>query len=230
MGPLATADLLEKIVRATPAEADQQHLPVVVWSDPRVPPRSEAILGSGASPLEAMREGLRALERAGAEGVAIACNTAHHWAAELMEGSTLELLHIAAAVAAALERRGGAGRPVGLLATAGTARAGFYQSRLGRAGCEVRVPAPAQQEQVQRGILAVKRGRPAEGAPGLAAVAEALLDGGADTVILACTEIPIALREAPESLRRRCLDATDALAARCVEWARSPVSGPGRWA
>ena len=225
MGPLATVDLLEKIIRATPAETDQQHLPVVVWSDPRVPPRSEAILGCGASPLPAMREGLRALERAGADGVAIPCNTAHHWASELMAGSSLELLHIASAVAAVLERQGGGGRRVGLLATAGTVSAGFYQARLGACGYEVQVPDPAQQEQVQRGIAAVKRGRPGEGAPGLVAAARALLEAGAATVILACTEIPIALREAPEPLRRDCLDATEALAARCVEWARAAAAG-----
>lgn len=224
MGPLATVDLLEKIVRATPAESDQQHLPLVVWSDPRVPPRSEAILGSGASPLPAMREGLLALERAGAEAVAIPCNTAHHWARELMAGSPLELLHIASAVATALGERGEAGRRVGLLATAGTVAAGFYQEQLAGRGCQVRVPGPADQDRVQRGIAAVKAGRPAEGAAGLAAVAEALLAAGAGTVILACTEIPIALREAPEALRQRCLDATEALARRCVDWARAPAS------
>jgi aspartate racemase len=223
MGPLATVDLIEKIVRATPAESDQQHLPLVVWSDPRVPPRSDAFLAGGASPLGAMREGLRALEGAGAQGVAIPCNTAHHWAAELMSGSPLELLHITDAVATALEAREAAPR-VGLLATPGTVRAGFYQERLGRRGFEIRLPRPADQRRVQAGIDAVKAGRGAEGAPDMIAAAQALLDAGAATVLLACTEIPIALRDAPAPLRERCLDATQALAARCVAWAREPRS------
>jgi len=224
MGPLATVDLMEKIVRATPAERDQQHLPLVVWSDPRVPPRSDAILSGGPSPLPAMREGLRALEAAGALAVAIPCNTAHHWALELMRDSPLELLHIAEAVEAALLRRAAPIRALGLLATAGTVRAGIYQERLGARGRRVLVPGPDAQARVQQGIDAVKRGRPGDGAEPLAAEAKALLEAGADAVVLACTEIPIALREAPEALRRSCLDATEALAERCVEWALAPAA------
>lgn len=220
MGPLATVDLLEKIVRATPAESDQEHVPIVVWSDPRVPPRSAAILASGPSPLPAMREGLRALERAGAEGVAIPCNTAHHWADALMADSALPLLHIADAVAGALERRPGESAQLGLMATAGTVRAGFYAARLGARGFTLRVPGEADQERVQRGIDAVKRGAPREGVADLVAAAEALLDAGAGTLVLACTEIPIAFEAAPEPLRRRAVDATQALAERCVAWAR----------
>ena len=48
MGPAATLDFLAKLVRLTPAERDQDHVPVVVLSDPRISDRSWK---AAASPL-----------------------------------------------------------------------------------------------------------------------------------------------------------------------------------
>src|SRR5262245_21332898 len=42
MGPAATVDFLGKLVEATPARTDQEHLRVLLWSDPSVPDRSAA--------------------------------------------------------------------------------------------------------------------------------------------------------------------------------------------
>src|SRR5688572_33509583 len=79
MGPLATVDFLAKLIEETGAERDEDHVPVVVYSVPQIPSRPAAILHGGASPLPAMLEGVRTLERAGATAIAIACNTAHYW-------------------------------------------------------------------------------------------------------------------------------------------------------
>ncbi|HSJ97594.1 MAG TPA: aspartate/glutamate racemase family protein, partial [Myxococcota bacterium] len=66
MGPAATVDLMAKVLEATPATRDQDHVPLVVWSVPQVPARIPALRGEGPSPLPAMLEGARWLERAGA--------------------------------------------------------------------------------------------------------------------------------------------------------------------
>ena len=60
MGPLATVDFMKKIVEATPAAGDQAHVPVLAHNDPRIPDRTDAILGNGPSPLPALRRRLRA--------------------------------------------------------------------------------------------------------------------------------------------------------------------------
>lgn len=54
MGPAATADFLLRLARLTPAARDQDHLPTIVYFDPLTPDRSDAILGRGPSPLQAM--------------------------------------------------------------------------------------------------------------------------------------------------------------------------------
>jgi len=79
MGPMATVDFLKKLVEATPAARDQDHLGVMVAQAPGIPDRTGAILGEGPDPLPAMTIALRRLEAAGATRIAIPCNTAHHW-------------------------------------------------------------------------------------------------------------------------------------------------------
>ena len=43
MGPLATIDFLRKVLAATPATSDQDHVPVIVSSIPQVPDRTDWI-------------------------------------------------------------------------------------------------------------------------------------------------------------------------------------------
>jgi len=135
MGPAATVDFMAKLIRLTPAAREQDHLPVVVVSDPRVPDRVAPILkGEGPSPLPALREGIRRLERAGAACVAIPCHTAHAWYDQLAAATELPILHIVDAALAELERLRLPKGPLGLLATQATLEAGLYQGRLAAAG------------------------------------------------------------------------------------------------
>ncbi|MGI9498397.1 MAG: aspartate/glutamate racemase family protein, partial [Geminicoccaceae bacterium] len=141
MGPAATVDFMGKLVRLTSATADQDHIPLVVMSDPRIPDRVAPILdGRGASPAAAMVERAEALERAGAAALAIPCHTAHYWAFEVQAAVSLPLLHIVDAVLADLERRQATKGSIGLLATAATLKAGLYQSKLEKAGYHCLLP------------------------------------------------------------------------------------------
>ena len=63
MGPEATLDLFGKIIANTPAATDQDHLRVVIDSNPKVPDRTAAILRGGESPVPAMRAGIEALKQ-----------------------------------------------------------------------------------------------------------------------------------------------------------------------
>lgn len=214
MGPAATADLLTRIVESTPACRDQDHLPVLVRCIPQIPDRTDALLGRGPSPAAKLAQGARELRRAGAQVLAIACNTAHHWYPEIRDAFGAQVLHVADAVTEALRSRGG-GTRVGLLATSGTLVSGFYQQRLQAAGYEVLVPAPGDQVQcVDRAIREAKSGRWDAARRPARAAAQALIARGAQQVVLGCTELPLALARSP--LSPRLLDANQALAEACV--------------
>jgi hypothetical protein len=94
MGPAATTDWMAKLVRATPAQRDQDHIPLLLYSDAQTPDRTEAILSGGSDPAPAMLDGVRRLEAGGAQVIAIPCNTAHHWHGMLQRSTRVPILHI----------------------------------------------------------------------------------------------------------------------------------------
>jgi len=50
MGPEATAYFYELIIKKTKANKDQDHIPVIIYSNPKIPPRTDAILKKGQAP------------------------------------------------------------------------------------------------------------------------------------------------------------------------------------
>ena len=214
MGPMATVDFMRKFVQNTPAACDQDHIPMIVCSAANIPDRTAAILGEGVDPFRAMRDTLRQLEAAGATCIAIPCNTAHHWHEPLQAETSVRILHIVDAVADTLG--GQEGGCIGVLATTGTVEAGFYQERLAQRGFTCRIPDAAGQAEVMRAIRLVKAGQLAEATAILRPQAETLLAVGCRQVVMACTEIPVALTAVEGKLRPALVDATEALARACV--------------
>ena len=216
MGPLATVDLMAKIIAHTPAARDQEHVPVVAWNVPQVPDRQQALAGGGPSPLPAMLEGIARLNGAGATCIAIACNTAHHWHGELQAASNAPILHIARIMLAALQREQVAG-PVGLIATHGTLAASLYQDLLEPAGIECLLPDAQQMDALfVPGCYAIKRGTLSEGGRLFDTLAEALVARGATRLLMACTEVPVGLERIGSTLLPICIDPTLALALACI--------------
>jgi len=217
MGPLATADFLAKVVRNTKAGVDQDHIPIIVRCVPQVPDRTMALAGRGPSPLPALKAGLQALASAGASVIAIPCNTAHAWYDDLRESASIPILHIAEAAAKELGTRVRSGARIGILATQGTLTAGIYASRLAQAGYDVFVPSAAEQERhVTPAIALVKSGDIAKARRLLRGAVLHLRKRGAVGLVLACTEIPLALARANGTLEDDLLDPTEALACACV--------------
>ena len=221
MGPLATADFLKKLVAVTPAQRDQDHVPAIVYSVPQIPDRVGPIMRQeGESPLPAMIEGVRTLEAAGASCIAIPCITAHHWYDPLCQVASVPVLHIADATRTLLTERC-PNSDVGLLATTATLRSGFFQRRLEAAGFGLVLPTDKMmQQQVLPAIACVKRHDMA-GALQLACEAvEGLLARDVKAVVLACSELPVAIEGAEPAVVACCVDTLAALAQACVAWHR----------
>jgi aspartate racemase len=222
MGPAATADFYDKLVRATPAATDQDHLRVVIWADPAVPDRTAALLGTGPDPTPWLLRGAEQLRACGADLLAVPCNTAHAFAPRVAQACGLPLVSIIDVTADAV--RAARPRPsrAGLLATTGTVRSGLYHSALTAAGIDVVVPDERGQRHVMDAIAAVKGGRVDESVnEALAGVAGALVDAGAQTVIAGCTEIVLGLRG--DAIGVPLLDPAQLLAERVVRIAMPAV-------
>lgn len=214
MGPAATIDFMAKIVMLTPATRDQEHVPLLVHDVPQIPDRSSAIAMGSDAPFLPMLAGVMQLARSGAEVIAIPCNTAHHWHERLARSCNVPVLHIADAVVEELAAEPAPGDAIALLATRGTVRAGLYQSRFARGGRELILPDEETQALVEAAIAAVKATDVSAGRHLAETAAERLLDAGAGRLLLACTELPIALSGSRHA--ERSIDATAALARACV--------------
>src|SRR4029453_14388367 len=100
MGPAATAEFLRRLIEATPAGRDQDHLHVLVDNDPSVPDRTAALLGQGPDPTPYLVTMAMRLSAAGAEFLVMPCNTASAFAPGLAADIPVPLLRWDAAVAA----------------------------------------------------------------------------------------------------------------------------------
>lgn len=220
MGPLAGATFMQRLTLLTPADRDQDHIPTILWSDPRVPDRTAARLSGGEDPLPALMRGIRGLEAAGCGAVAIPCNTAHGWFDAMQAATRLPILHIVEAASDELLRLGVAGGPIGLMATKGTLAMRLYQDRLEGRGYQVLVPSAEEMDRiVMPAIDGVKANRVAEAYAPLAEMAMALAGRGARAVVLGCTEIPLGISAGP-ALPFPVVDTIDALARAAIAWAK----------
>ena len=223
MGPLASAQFMLRLTLLTPAERDQDHIPAVLWSDPRVPDRGAARDGTGPDPLPALVRGLQGLQAAGCGAVAIPCNTAHGWIEGMRAATALPILHIVDAAAADLRRLQVPPGPVGLMGTAATLAMRLYQDRLAALGWDCLVPEPDEMARlVTPAIALVKANRVSEAYAPLAEAATLLARRGAQAVVLGCTEIPLGIAAGP-ALAVPVVDTIDALARAAVRWARDTV-------
>lgn len=218
MGPKATADFLMKLVDATPVNGDADHIPVVALSHPQIPDRSHAIINDGPSPLPELISMAETLKLAGADFGVIPCNTAHHWYDDLVDHCEMEFIHIVDTVCQALIERGADNGCVGLMATPGTIKSGFYQYRMAELGYQCHVPDEASMVRIQRGIAAVKANNLKTGRQILSQEAKALQDRNITTIILGCTELPLVLSDP-----KLYIDSTQALAEACILKASKPL-------
>jgi aspartate racemase len=197
MGPEATVDCFAKIVRNTPARKDQDHLRVIIDSNPKVPDRTAAILGRGESPLPLLVAGTKALERAGADFIVIPCVSAHFFLDDLRRRARLPILSIFDAVAETIEREHPDVKNVGLLGTTGTIEGGLFQQRLDKSGIATILPGGDVQDKIMAAIYDIKDALPSRSRNEILAdlldVAQSLIARGAQGIVAACTEIPLAL-------------------------------------
>ncbi len=193
MGPLATADLFQKIVLLTKADTDREHIRVYIDSNANIPDRTAAILSGGEDPVPEMASALRHLEACGADCIIMPCNTAHYFLPRLQAMTKIPFLSILTAAAEACKAQF-PGKTVGILATRGTLAANLYQEALVQAGVPYLVPDAPAQDALMRVIYdGVKAGKgPDSYRADFLTVLEQMSAGGAEVFLLGCTELPLA--------------------------------------
>jgi aspartate racemase len=226
MGPGATVLLMQRVMAVVRAGEDADHIPLIVHQNPQVPSRIHWLIeGAGEDPGPVLAAMAVALERAGAEALAMPCNTAHHFAPAIRAAVGLPLIDmVARAVAHAAMLAGGGGK-VGILGSPALRRIGLFDAPLRAAGM---VPVYPEDE---AGLLGAIRGIKAGGDLAAAqttvrAASERLLTGGVPVQMIACTEF--SMLADPFATGAAGFDTLDLLVAGIAEFARGDgQAGPG---
>jgi len=210
VGPLAGLDIFKKIIEETIASKDQEHIPVILSSQPhRIADRTAFLLEkSTENPAHALLKIIGELDNSGAHVVAIPCNTAHAPAIfDTIESGlnnlypNLQLLHIVKETAHFIQENY-PNQKVGVLSTTGTRDTGLYKNILAQCGIENIAPADDLQPVVHAAIYNEEYGIKAFSSPVTSKAQQDLIDAisvlknqGAQVIVLACTELPLALTE-----------------------------------
>jgi len=210
MGPAATVAFLARVQALTPAERDADHIRILADINPQVPDRqrapdaAEAMLGRMA-----MR-----LRDAGAQVLAMPCNTAHALTTTIRKVGLpfIDMIAETAEAAAA-----GGARKIGVLATPGGEA--LYTRALQARGAKIVRLTGADRQAIMACINAVKAGDVGEAPRAeMRRLAAALVGAGAEVVIAGCTEVPLLL--GPQDVSVPLVDSAEVLAAACVKACR----------
>lgn len=207
MGPAATIDFLAKLQAFTPAEREQDHIRTIVDINPQVPDRDDPL----AKPGPVLAEMAGALQGAGAEVLAIACNTAHAHADLISKSSGLPLIDMITTASVAARDTGA--RRAGVLGARPALK--LYREYLAAQGMGMVTLEPDRQEVFMGLVDKIKRGdRSREVRAAMAALTADLAASGAETIIAGCTEVPLVFEAG--ATRLPFIDASETLARRCV--------------
>lgn len=221
MGPLATVDLFYKIVTLTEANSDNEHIHTIVDNYTAIPDRTSYILGHGEDPKKYMIEAALKLEVMGADVIIMPCNTAHYFYDEIEKYVHVPIINMIEEVAKKIKKMSLKIQKVGLLATEGTCKMGIYDNILNKYGIEVIKPNNADQNIVSDLIYGIKAGRKRYNLENIQSVLSYFELQNIDTVILGCTELPVAF----QLLNIKCnyIDPTKILAQSAIEFVGKKV-------
>jgi aspartate racemase len=218
MGPAATLEFLTRVQAYTPAKRDQDHIRVIADINPEAPDRN--VPGTQAGVVLAEMAG--ALQGAGAQVLAMPCNTAHAHASLIQRASGLPLIDMIDLGAEAAQRSGA--MRAGVLGTKGALK--LYREYLAaRAMGLVTLPQDSQDAFMET-IYRIKAGdRSEEIRLEMQGYAAELKGLGADILIAGCTEAPLVMSKGDTRLEM--IDPGDLLARRavgvCMGWDPLPL-------
>ncbi len=208
MGPAATLDFLQKLLKLTKADTDQEQIPTITYNNTKIPDRNESFLNEGESPLPELVRTAKILEDSGASLIVMPCNTAHIWYDEIRDSVGVRVLNMPRVTADSIPE----GSKVGILSTTPVKLSGLYSAPLEDKGAEV--IHSRDQDEVMDAIYSVKAGDLERAKSAFLSEIHGMQDKGATHILAACTEVPVAV--GAEDLSTTFVDPMEVLALECI--------------
>ena len=220
LGPEATLDFYAKVLELTPAQRDQEHLHLLIDSNPGVPNRNDAVAGTGPSPGPALAAMAARLECAGADFLVMVCNAAHAFQAEIRAAVSVPFISLIEETCAATLQAVPGLTTVGVLGSSGCLDAGLYQTAFAERGVTPLVLEGGERDIFMRLLYRIKAGdKSSEVCRVMCALTDSLVARGAQAIVAGCTEVPLVLTA--DALPCPLVNSTDVLAQRTVFYAHN---------
>jgi aspartate racemase len=217
MGPMATSVFFEKVIENTVANADQDHINMVILNHATLPDRTSVILDKKEEIfLHAVKDDIKLLESAGVSNIAIPCNTSHYFYDQMQAMTKVNIIHMIDETCKAIHEMYGDSCKVGLLATNGTVSSGIYEAGCHRYNMQLYKPNKVYQEQVMNTIYNIKSDLAIDVNVIEQIIKDLIQKENCSCVILACTEL--SCMDLSDEVKRYCVDAMDVLVERSIEY------------
>lgn len=220
MGPAATAEFQRILATKAPADVDQEHPRMIVYSHTITPDRTTYLLGKGPDPEPYLLDGLKTLIGWGADRLVVTCNTAHFFIDKFRDQIDRPIIHIIDETIRTCQERSPQG--AWLTATLGTMNTGIYQKHAKDSGYEFLIPTKEMQETIHDITDQVKGGLYDVAGKRFREVCEELWTIRKVPIVGACTEIPIAYQHTglPAEMA---ISSLEALADGCIRELYKPL-------
>jgi len=224
LGPSATVDLMDKIIKNTPGSKDQEHIKMLVEHNPQIPDRTAFLTGNGDDPTIPLYSAAKRLEKRDADFIVIPCNTAHAFVEKIQHHLLIPIVNMIEETVSFIKSNFPSCNKVGLLATSGTVSSKIYHQVFEKTDIQLLIPNEENQYFVMESIYG-SEGAKAGFTTGkcyeqLYKASEYLVSQGAEVLILGCTELPLIFEENMAfSIAGKAvaiLDPTNILAKKCV--------------
>lgn len=221
MGPEATLDFFNKIIKLTDANSDQEHIRIIIENNTSIPDRTRYILNNGENPLKYLIKSAIRLELMGADLIAMPCNTAHYFYDDISKYVDIKFVNMIDEVAKVVSASFGKS-PVGLLSTKGTYGTNIYEKYCHGYGVNIVRPSWENQDNLLKLIYNIKNGKKILDMDLIEGILNEFRIQGIEGLILGCTELPLVFNNLDSDLARdfTFIDSTAILAQEVVKLAK----------
>lgn len=211
LGPWATVDMFCKILKQVDAKQDQDYPKIIIYCNSQIPSRVEAIKGTGLSPVSALQETAKALEKAGADFLVIGSCGTHYYYNEIQKAVKVPVLNTIECCKKFILENYSKVENIGLLAAEFTVNEGVFENSFGSIGNKLIAPSKEMQKEITKGINLVKIGDKENARKIFSRIANFIIEKhNVKAVIFGCTEIPAVLSK--EDIPVKCIDPTELIA------------------
>ncbi len=192
MGTQAGLDFSTKLAKLYRGKLDQKYPLFVLYNKSNVPKRlSEKKVYKRV--YKSLLEGCIFLQNNNCKFITIPCNTAHHWYDDLIKRVKVPILSMPKEVFAFAKKNCSSGSKIGILATESTLNTRIYHKFFEKKYKLIEPSLKFQKKYVNKSINLVKKGKVKEAEKIIKPVIRYLLKMKCKKIILACTELPVAI-------------------------------------